>query len=337
MSTATDVPVGAPVPAPASAGQRAGAPSRRWRRVVAPVLHAVIVTAGVVVASFSLVRIVPGDAATTLLGQRASAETVAALRTELGLDRPWLAQLGSFVRTLLTTGGAGDSVVYGVPVRDLILDRVGVTLTILVLAVVFAVLISVPLAILSASHRDRAADHAVRVFTTVSLTAPPFWVGLILILVLAVRLGWFPVGGDRAGFPTAFVLPGLTASLTIAPQLTRSLRLQILEVLDSDFVLTYRAVHYAPGRVMVRHVLRNSLLPYVTLLGTNVAYLLGGTLIVERVFDLDGIGSLMFDAIANRDLPTIQGTLVYTAVAVVVVTTVTTVVTTLLDPRLRAR
>ncbi len=327
MSTATPTLVGA----------RTEPAARRRPRVLQPVLHALIVTAGVIVASFSLVRIVPGDAATTLLGQRASAETVAALREELGLDRPWLAQLGSFVRTLFTTGGAGDSVVYGVPVRDMIVDRVAVTLTVLVLAIVFAVVISVPLALLAASRRDRPADHAVRVLTTVSLTAPPFWVGLILILVLSVRLGWFPVGGDRAGFPLSYVLPGLTASLTIAPQLTRSLRLQVLEVLDSDFVLTYRAVHYSPRRVMVRHVLRNSLLPFVTLLGTNVAYLLGGTLIVERVFDLDGIGSLMFDAIANRDLPVIQGTLVYTALAVVVVTTVTTIVTNLLDPRLRAR
>ncbi len=305
--------------------------------MLAPVLHAVLVMAGVVVASFSLVSLVPGDVATTLLGERASAETIAALRAELGLDRPWLSQLGTFVHTLVTTGGAGDSVVYGIPVKDMIAGRVGVTLTVLVLAIVFAVLISVPLAVLSASHRDRLADHAVRVFTTVSLTAPPFWIGLILILLLSVRLGWFPVGGDRAGFPLSFVLPGLTASLTIAPQLTRSLRLQILEVLDSDFVLTYRAVHYSRARVMVRHVLRNSLLPFVTLLGTNVAYLLGGTLIVERVFDLDGIGSLMFDAISNRDLPTIQGTLLYTAVAVVVVTTLTSVLTNLLDPRLRAR
>jgi peptide/nickel transport system permease protein len=301
------------------------------------VLQAVAVTAGVVVVSFALVRIVPGDAATTLLGSRASAETIAALREQLGLDLPWTEQFTSFLSTLFTTGDTGESIVYGVPVRDMILSRVGVTLTLLISAVVVAIIISVPLAILAANYRDGAWDHIVRVFTTLSLTAPAFWIGLILILIFAVRLGWFPVGGDREGFPLSFVLPAITASLTIAPQLTRSLRLQLVEVMDSDFVLTYRAVHYSRQRIMVGHVLRNSLLPFMTLLGMNIAYLIGGALIIERVFDLDGLGGLMFTAISNRDLPVIQGTLIYTAIAVVLVTTVMGTLTAALDPRVRRR
>jgi peptide/nickel transport system permease protein len=299
------------------------------------VIQAVAVVAGVLVVSFALVRVVPGDAATTLLGARATEETIAALREQLGLDQPWFVQFGSFLGTLVTTGDTGRSIIYGVSVREMIADRVGLTLGLLALAVVFAILLAVPLAFLAATHRDGLWDHAVRVFTTLSLTAPSFWVGLILILVFSVHLGWFPVGGARAGFPVSFILPALTASLTIAPQLTRSLRLQLLDTIESDFVATYRAVHFGRARILLGHVVRNSLLPFLGLLGTNIAYLIGGALVIERVFDLDGVGGLMFDAISNRDLPVIQGTVIYTALSVVVVTTLVGVVTRVVDPRVR--
>jgi peptide/nickel transport system permease protein len=294
------------------------------------------VVIGVVVAVFFLLRLVPGDPARMILGDQATDESVAELRARLGLDQPLGAQFTDFVGTLLSRGDTGDSLVFGVPTRDLILDRVPISLVLIGLSVLFTLLIAVPLALAAARHKDGIVDHVVRVIPTITLGMPGFWVGLLLIILFAVVLRWFPVGGIAAGplgLLYSLVLPALTVSLGLAPALIRSLREQLLEVYSADFVTTLRAAGVPERRVAFGHVLRNAAAPTTTLLGVNIAYMIGGSLVVERVFAINGLGTLLFNAIGNRDFPLVQAITLYSAFGVVIITIVIDLIVRLLDPR----
>ena len=201
-------------------------------------------------------------------------------------------------------------------------------------------MITVPLASLAAARQDRPADHAVRVFSLVGLGMPSFFFGIILIIVFAVDLHWFSVGGwgtTPAEHLRSLVLPALTAAIAITPVLIRSLRVGMLEVIESDFVAAARAKGLRGHRVLLGHVARNALIPTVTLLGINLAYLIGSTVVIERVFDLNGLGNLMLNAIGERDFPVVQGVTIVYAIAVVVINLLTDLGAAQLDPRIRLR
>ncbi len=301
-------------------------------------LHAVGVVAGVVVLTFVLLHLIPGDPAQSMLGNRATPAAVAALRAQWGLDRPLPAQFGSFLARLFTRGDTGDSLFYQVPSRALIFPRIGVTLELVLLAAVFCVLITVPLALWAAVRKDRLADQVIRIIPSVGAGLPALWVGLLLIVLFAVHLRWFPVGGAGPGPWLTFrglILPAFTAAIAIVPVLIRSLRAGMLEVLESDFVAAARARSLSEPRVLLAHVARNAAVPTLTLLGLNLAYLVGGTVVVERVFGIDGLGNLMFDSIGNRDFPVVQGIALFFAIVVVAVTLLTDLIATAIDPRLR--
>jgi len=296
------------------------------------------VAVGVVLAVFFLLRLVPGDPARMILGERATPESVAALRTRLGLDLPLPQQFADFAVRLLTHGDTGDSLVYGTSTRALILERAPVSLGIVALAVAVSVLVAVPLAVTAARHRDGIVDHLVRVIPTIGLGMPLFWVGLLLIIVFAVTLRWFPVGGigtTPLDPLRSLVLPAVAVSFGLVPPLVRSLRAQLLEVMSADFVTTLTAAGLSERRVTYGHVLRNAALPTLTLLSVYVASLIGGTLVVEKVFGINGLGSLLFNAIGNRDFPVVQGIALYCAVLVVVVSLVVDVLVAWIDPRTR--
>jgi peptide/nickel transport system permease protein len=215
-----------------------------------------------------------------------------------------------------------------------------VTASLVAVSAVFCVLITVPLAVLAAARQDRAADHAVRVFSLVGLGMPSFFFGIILIIVFAVDLHWFSVGGwgtTPAEHLRSLVLPGLTAAIAITPVLIRSLRVGMLEVIESDFVAAARAKGLRGPRVLLAHVARNALIPTVTLLGINIAYLIGSTVVIERVFDLNGLGNLMLNAIGVRDFPVVQGVTIVYAIAVVAINLMTDLTSARLDPRVRLR
>lgn len=293
---------------------------------------------GVVVAVFFLLRMVPGDPATMILGDQATADSIRDLREKLGLDQPLWDQFIAFLTQVFTRFDTGDSLVSGVSTREMILAKAPVSLGIVGLAVLLAVLIAVPLALAAALRKDGWVDHVVRVLPTVGMGMPLFWIGLLLIIVFAVRLRWFPVGdvGEGPWEPLrSLFLPALAVALGMAPPLIRSLRAQLIEVLGSDFVTTLRAARVPERTIVLRHVLRGAALPTLTLLAVNTAYLIGGTLVVEKVFAINGIGTLLFTSIGNRDFPTVQGIALYCAVAVVAVTTLAGVLSALLDPRLR--
>ncbi len=300
---------------------------------------AVPVILGVAVVTFLLLRLIPGDPARAVLGLHASPEQVDQLRRQLGLDEPIYQQLWSFL-VGLAHGNTGTSIYYKVPVSSLIWAALPVTASLVAVSAVFCVLITVPLAVLAAARQDRPADHAVRVFSLVGLGMPSFFFGIILIIVFAVDLHWFSVGGwgtTPAEHLRSLVLPGLTAAIAIVPVLIRSLRVGMLEVIESDFVAAARAKGLRGPRVLLAHVARNALIPTVTLLGINLAYLIGSTVVIERVFDLNGLGNLMLNAIGVRDFPVVQGVTIVYAIAVVAINLMTDLTSARLDPRVRLR
>ena len=293
---------------------------------------------GVVVAVFFLLRLVPGDPARIILGDQATDASVSALRTQLGLDESLWSQFWSFVTQLFTQFDTGNSLVYGESTRSLILERAGLSLGIVLIAVVITVLVAVPLAVVAATHKNGPVDHAIRVIPAVGMGMPTFWVGLLLIIIFSVHLKWLPVGGVGEG-PLepwrSLLLPGLAVAIGAIPPLVRSLRAQLLDVVSADFVTTLRAAHIPEWRIQFRHVLRNAAVPSLNLFGVNVAYMIGGTLVVEKVFAINGVGMLLFNSISSRDFPVVQGVALYCAFFVVLITILVDVLSALVDPRLR--
>jgi len=292
---------------------------------------------GVTIITFFMVHLIPGDPAVTVLGQHATPATVALLHHQWGLDKPLAEQYWLFMDRLVH-GNLGESLYYQVPVWGLITSRLPATLWLLCYAAVIAIVISVPLAVLAASRKDAIRDHVVRVVPLLGLGMPAFWFGLILQTWLGTKLRLFPVTGYGQGFAghvhTMF-LPSLTVAVALCPVLIRSLRASMLNVLGADFITTARAKGVPAPRLLVRHVLRNAVIPAVTVLGINIGYLIGGTLIVEQVFAVPGIGSLMIGAILQRDFPVVQGVALVFGVLVVLVNLLTDVAYAALDPRVR--
>jgi peptide/nickel transport system permease protein len=274
----------------------------------------------------------------TLLGNKATPERVALVRHDLGLDKSIPQQYWIFMRRL-AHGNLGDSIVYDVPVRQLVVDRLPATLWLLAYGAVLSLLISVPLAILAAVKRDTWVDQVVRILPIPGLGFPPFWLGIILLLIFGLHLGrLFPIGGygtGPIGHLHSMFLPSLAVGLAFSAILIRSLRASMLEVLDSEYVVTARSKGLPEGRVLRRHALRNAIVPTIAVLGVNVAYLVGGTLVVEQVFDVHGIGELMISSIFARDFPIVQGVSLVFAILVVLVFLLTDVAHALLDPRVR--
>jgi peptide/nickel transport system permease protein len=289
--------------------------------VVKRVLLAVPTIFGVTILVFFMIHLVPGDPAATLLGPRATPELVARLHHTWGLDRPLFSQYLLFI-TRLFHGNLGQSFFYQLPARTLIAARMSATLLLLLMTTLFTVVVTIPLAIMAAIRRDKWLDHLVRALPAVTLGMPAFWVGIVLILIFGVRLGILPVGGygnSAAEHFKSLLLPAITIAVGISPMTIRSLRSSMIDVLEADYIRTAKAKGVAPTRVLVRHALRNALIPMITVLSVNIGWLVGGTVIVEHVFALPGIGGLMLDAIANRDFALVQAITLVFAVLVIFV------------------
>jgi peptide/nickel transport system permease protein len=298
---------------------------------------AVPVVVGVTVLVFLLIHIIPGDPARTLLAQRATPELVANLHHRWGLDRSLPEQYWLFAKQL-AHGDTGPSLVYDQTSRSLIVARIAPTAILLALAAILAALLAVPLAVLAATHRDGLADQLVRLVPLVGLAIPSFWLGTLLLIVFGLDLGWLPIGGYGSSWSShleSLLLPALTLALGVLPLLVRSLRAGMLEVLDADYVATARAKGLPERRVLTRHVARTALIPAFNLLGVSVAFLVGGTIIVERVFALPGLGAFMLTEISDRDFPVVQGIVIVFALLVVLVNLITDLVTARLDPRIQ--
>jgi peptide/nickel transport system permease protein len=306
--------------------------------VVRRLIQLVPIVLGVTALVFFLIHLVPGDPARTILGNHATAAKVALLHKEWGLDKPLPVQYWRFLGRMLH-GDLGSSLFYSVPAGRLVVQRLPPTLWLIGLGTLFSVLIAVPLAALAATKRDRLPDQIVRAVPLVGLGFPQFWLGIMLLLAFGLHLGrGFPVGGygnGVFGHLHSMFLPSLTVALAIAPILVRSLRASLLEVFESDYVTTARSKGLSEGRVLVRHALRNAVISTVSVLGVNIGFLVGGTLVIEQVFALPGIGQLMINSIFQRDFPVVQAVTLVFAIMVVLVYLLTDVVHALLDPRVR--
>lgn len=308
------------------------------QQIVQALLKAVTTVICVLIVVFFLIRIVPGDPVKMILGEHATPLEILQMRHALGLDLSLGKQFLRFLHNLFWNGDTGTSIVYNVSAKDLIVGRAPVTLLLIIMATVIAVLVAMLLAVVAATHKDGLIDHLIRIFPTITLGMPVFWVGLLLILLFGVWLRWFPVGGVSEGVSGtvySLTLPAVTVAFSQIPSLVRSLRAQMLEVLESDFVVTLKAARIPDRVILFRHVLRNSSIPTLMLLGVNLSYLIGGTLVVEQVFGIKGIGSLLFSSISNRDFPVIQGIALYCAIAVVLISLFIEIISGFLDPRLK--
>jgi len=300
-------------------------------------LQATPVLIGITLAAFILIHLVPGDPARIILGTRSSPEALATLRDQLGLNDPLPRQYLDFLTGAIRLD-FGDSLVKRAPVASLLGQRVGVTALLMTYAVLIAVAIAVPLAVLSAVRRNRLVDHVIRLFSMVTFAMPPFWLGLLLILLFSLQLGLLPTSGYGEGFLDhlkSLTLPAVTIGVYLAPILLRTLRSSIIETLGAEFVEAARARGLSESRVVFRHVLRNSMIATVTILSLNVGFLLSGIVIVENVFALPGLGTELVSAIVARDFPVIQALTLVFGVAVILINLTTDLAYAALDPRVR--
>lgn len=294
---------------------------------------------GVSIGVFALIHLVPGDPVRLALGTRFDQETYDALRAESGLDRPLVSQylhwLGGALR-----GDLGISFRSEDPVSAVIAQRLPATLSLAVAAIVVALAISVPLGLVSALHPRSAVDRLATLISQIGISVPDFWLGILAILVLAGNLGWFPAGGyvplteDPARWLGHLVLPALTVGVVSGAVLTRFVRAAALEVLGEDHVRTARAKGLTESTVIRRHVLRNTAVPVLTVIGIQLAYLLSGVVVVEIVFSWNGLGQLALQSVQSRDYPVLQGAVLLFAIVFLAVNLVVDLLYAWLDPRI---
>jgi peptide/nickel transport system permease protein len=293
-------------------------------------------------AVFLLIRLIPGDPALVLLGEGADAAALAGVRADLGLDHPLPVQFVSWLQHALR-GDLGRSIVSGEPVAGLILQRFGLTATVVLVAVTAATVIAASAGLIAAWRRNSAVDLAVVGIATVVLAIPSFWLGLVLLLLFGLKLGWLPFVGYIPFSESAvqamlfLVMPVVTLTITESGVLTRMMRSSSIDVLQLDYVTHARAKGLSERAVLIRHVFPNAFAPTLTLVGLTLGHLLGGIAVIETVFTLPGLGRLMVDSVLARDYPVVQGCLLFTAVVYVVVNLLVDLCYPLFDPRVTAR
>jgi peptide/nickel transport system permease protein len=289
---------------------------------------------------FSVLFVLPGDPAQIILGLNATEETLANLRAELGLDRSFWAQYLGWLGDILS-GKGSRSINYDMPVYDLIWSRLAVTGPLALMAMLIGIVISVPLGIYAARHQNRPGDMLVMFFTQLGLATPEFWLGILLILLFAVKLGIFSAGGfpgwstDVWGSLQALLLPAFALGVIRASILARLTRSSMLEVLREDYVRTARAKGLRERTVVYVHALKNAMVPVLTILGLQLGQLLAGAIIIENVYYLPGLGRLVFQAIGQRDLPVVREIVLFMAAAVIIVNFLVDMAYASIDPRIR--
>lgn len=304
---------------------------------------ATLAVASVVV--FAVLELLPGNAAEVILGDTATPESLAALKARLGLDQPAHSRYLSWVGGLLR-GETASSISYDTPTAELIAQRLQVTLPLALMAMALTLMLALGLGLYAASRHNKLGDVGVMAASQIGIAIPNFWFAILLILVFAVNLQWVSAGGfpgwtedDGGGFVdgvTALILPAVALALVQAAILARVTRSAVLDVMREDYVRTARAKGLSRRQALWRHVLRNAMIPVLTVAGLQFANLITGTIVVENVFVLPGIGRLVFQAISNRDLIVVRDVVMLLAAVVVVVNFVVDVLYAVIDPRLRA-
>jgi peptide/nickel transport system permease protein len=290
------------------------------------------VLVGVATLVFSLLHLVPGDPVQAMLGESASPEDVAQMRTRLGLDRPLLVQYAAFMKGAVT-GDLGTSLRTSQPVTAAIAERMPATIELALAAMLVAVLVAIPLGIIAAVRAGTKVDHAATTLALVGISMPNFWLGPLLAIVFSVSLGWLPVSGR--GTLAHLVLPAITLGAPLAAVLARMTRASVLEELRELYVLAARARGVSRSRAVLKHAFRNSLIPIVTVLGLQFGAVLTGAVITETIFAWPGVGRLLVQSISARDYPAVQGCILLIAITYVSMNLLIDVLYGFLDPRIR--
>ena len=291
--------------------------------------------------TFLLIHITPGDPAAVVAGENATEEAIQAARHRLGLDRPFLAQFGAWGGAVLR-GDLGVSFTSGKPVTELIFDRMPITLSLTAGATLVGLVIAIPFGVFAAIKRGSWADRGTILITSMGIAAPEFFIGLLLVLVVALQWGWLPATGyvpfadDPVEWVRRLTLPSLALGLGIAAELTRQVRGAMIDVLSRDYIQTARAKGLSLFSIIVKHGLKNAAIPVVTVLGLQIRRLLGGTVIVEQIFAMNGVGSLAVRAVFFRDLPVLLGVALTTAIIVLIINLFVDLSYSYFDPKVRA-
>ena len=289
---------------------------------------------------FIVVRVLPGDPALVIVGTEGSPEAVERIRESLGLNRPLVVQYVEWIGRALR-GDLGRSIQYDVPVASLVVSRLSVTLPLTLMAAAFMVLVAIPLGVFAATHQRRWGDYLAMALSQLGVAVPAFWAGLLLVLLFAVKLGWFKSGGfDGWGQGVgpalkSLLLPAVALGLFQFAVLARTTRSAVLEVLREEYVKTARAKGLGERVVLFRHVLRNAMIPILTVGGIQLGQLMAGSIVLESVFYLPGLGRLAIGAISARDLPVVQGVVLFVASVIVTINVAVDLLYGVLDPRIR--
>jgi len=289
---------------------------------------------------FAVLEVIPGDPARLMLGINATEDAVAALREQMGLNAPLITRYFAWISGLLT-GDLGTSFTYSSSVAELIGERIWVSLPLAMIALFLSTIIAIPVGLYAAARRGRASDTAIMAATQFGIAIPNFWFALLLVYVFAVVLHWVPAGGfpgwENGFWPAlaSLALPAIALALPQAAILSRVARSALIEVLGEDFIRTARAKGLTGSQTLWHHALRNAMIPVVTIMGLQFAFLLAGTIIIENVFYLPGLGRLVFQAITQHDLPVVQGTVLLLVASVVIINFLVDLLYALIDPRLR--
>lgn len=309
-----------------------------WRRAFTLILTVLLV----LLMTFVVFRIIPGNPALTILGMEADEAQVAALEAKLGTDRPLGEQFLNWIRGA-AFGDLGDSLKFSRPVAELIADRLPVTASLAILSIAMTIAIAVPLGIAAARSQRKAAGWWISLLTQLGLAVPSFWLGILLVLLFALTFRWFPAGGyvRWSDHPLealrSLFLPSLAVAIPQVAVVVRYLRTTMLEQMKQDYVRTGYSKGLRERTVLYKHVLKNALIPVVTVVGMIFADVLGGSLVVEQVFALPGLGRLLVSSIGARDFPLVQGMILFIAVTVIVINFVVDMLYRILDPRIRLK
>jgi peptide/nickel transport system permease protein len=303
-----------------------------FRFLVRRLIVALLVAATVMTLAFILTRL-SGDLAISIAGPNATAADIEAVRKAYGLDRPVLEQFLDWVGRAVT-GDLGNSYFYQTRVSTLIAERMPVTLTLGLTGLSLALLISIPMGILAAVRENTNFDRAVQMVALVGQAMPSFWLGLVLMIVFGLSLGWLPISGT--GSWEHFVMPGIVLAFSAVPALTRLTRAGMIQAMASDYIRTARAKGLSRASILLKHALRNAAIPVVAIAAVQLGFMLGGSIVIEQVFALHGVGFLAWESIAKNDFPVVQAVVLVLAVIYVALTMVSDLLNAVLDPRLRA-
>lgn len=298
--------------------------------IIRRILSGIVVIFGISIFSFLLIHFIPGDPVRIMLGQSASPEQIERLTVHLGLDRPLIVQYGHYISNIFQ-GDLGTSLKTGRPVLTEISLRFTETVKLATAGMLLAIIIGFIVGILAARYKNTIIDTLATGFATLGISIPSFWLGMLLIMLFSVKLGWFPIAEGTS--IRDLVLPSITLGVVASTMISRLTRNGMVEVFSNNYIRTARAKGLDEGVIIIRHALRNVLIPIITVIGLQMATLLGGTVIIEQVFNWPGLGTLSIDAISSRDFPLIQGIVLFMGVIYVAINLIVDILYSIIDPR----